>query len=457
MEKLGKIFGILVLVLSLAVAVLSFLLFAQRKTFRAHSEALADGLNKVAQTIRSAKGTDVNSQLAKVSYTKGANGNKESGTLGFEDYKKDPNSVNNAVTALLEGINLRQKQHEEYATALKDIAVALSGKADLGVHEDEDILSAEDSSEKVAAVTARAQNVAARDEKVRKHLESIAKKAGLNAGNVQPRTFDLCTKTNGKYAGEIYMEELVKSVTIADKRNAMMLDTFAQVRGRITEFNNWQFNANQLKAADAKFYSPESKEDGGAAFLNGDKKWLDALSADASKINRKLQDDAASIAKLNREKSDLEYQVETKNAEIERQTASIADLNKKLGALKEDYDHALGQLKGLEQATLMIENSRLEKPTRPVLEVGGQIARGFSCVVRSVDSNERYVILSATNRDVYPGARLLLAVEDGKEIIELRVKNCTDTGSIAYVTDGNAAHISIGDKVYSYTTANAAK
>ena len=44
MGILGKIFAVLVLLLSIAVAVLSWKLSDQRKLFRSHSEALAKGL-----------------------------------------------------------------------------------------------------------------------------------------------------------------------------------------------------------------------------------------------------------------------------------------------------------------------------------------------------------------------------------------------------------------------------
>ena len=51
MGILGKIFAVLVLLLSIAVAVLSWKLSDQRKLFRSHSEALAKGLLDVSREI----------------------------------------------------------------------------------------------------------------------------------------------------------------------------------------------------------------------------------------------------------------------------------------------------------------------------------------------------------------------------------------------------------------------
>ena len=59
MGKLGKIFGILVLVLAIVVAVFSFLLSKHRDLFKNRAADLADGIVKTGQNLSSGAGTVV--------------------------------------------------------------------------------------------------------------------------------------------------------------------------------------------------------------------------------------------------------------------------------------------------------------------------------------------------------------------------------------------------------------
>ena len=74
MKILGKVFAILVLLLAVAVAVLSWMLAEQRKVFRAHSEALAQGLLRVATEVSRMDGVDVSSEMGQITYTSGREG-----------------------------------------------------------------------------------------------------------------------------------------------------------------------------------------------------------------------------------------------------------------------------------------------------------------------------------------------------------------------------------------------
>ena len=100
MGILGKIFAVLVLLLSIAVAVLSWKLSDQRKLFRSHSEALAKGLLDVSRELGSLEDVPVEDELQQVSYTPAPDGGKEAGSLGFEQFKSNQQSVSAAVNAL---------------------------------------------------------------------------------------------------------------------------------------------------------------------------------------------------------------------------------------------------------------------------------------------------------------------------------------------------------------------
>ena len=69
MGKLGKIFGILVLVLAIVVAVFSFLLSKHRDLFKNRAADLAEGIVKTGQTLSGGSG-----QSNPVSFTPASGG-----------------------------------------------------------------------------------------------------------------------------------------------------------------------------------------------------------------------------------------------------------------------------------------------------------------------------------------------------------------------------------------------
>ena len=117
MGKLGKIFGILVLVLAIVVAVFSFLLSKHRDLFKNRAADLADGIVKTGQNLSSGAG-----QSNPVSFTPASGGGKESGNLGWGDYKANPADYKNKIDAVVKLAQSVSDQRTVLSESLANIA-----------------------------------------------------------------------------------------------------------------------------------------------------------------------------------------------------------------------------------------------------------------------------------------------------------------------------------------------
>ena len=131
MGKLGKIFGILVLVLAIVVAVFSFLLSKHRDLFKNRAADLADGLVKTGQTLSGGSG-----QSNPVSFTPASGGGKESGNLGWGDYKANPADYKNKIDAVTKLAQSVSDQRTVLSEALANIAATLKAPEDLSITAD---------------------------------------------------------------------------------------------------------------------------------------------------------------------------------------------------------------------------------------------------------------------------------------------------------------------------------
>lgn len=454
MSILGKVFGVLVLVLSLAIGFLSWQLFEQRKVFRAHSEALAEGLMRVANDVKNKDGVDVTGELAGVTYGKAPDGGKESGTLGFEDYRKNSGSVNTAVGKLLEALNKRQEQMELFAQMLEDTGKAMSIDESLGVNK-QNLLTDEQYQAKLNSLSERTKQVMGRDEAVRKMLADVARKVGADEKEVETATYRKCARKDNKYTIATLFTEIGTALDLSDAVKQAYLKSMVDFRDAVVAFDKWNFSQDAIARAEEgyRLTSKAADDEGEAArkkFMSQFKDKLTAFRRDAEALNSFIQETIKSRDNLDRKAADYEVQVQKAEEERDRLRRENQTLQKENAQVRKDYEWAVKVHKEMQLA------KKLNEPAADDLSkevVGGlnAVKSDFSCEIRRVEEEDNFVIISANNRQVCPGTRLIVVNNReggiGKALVKLLVKECTDHLSKAYVLSGDVKTVNVGDRV----------
>ena len=457
MKILGKVFAILVLLLAVAVAVLSWMLAEQRKVFRAHSEALAQGLLRVATEVSRMDGVDVSSEMGQVTYTKAPAGGKESGTLGFEDFKKNNNSVSSSVDKLLTGIRKRQEQMAAFAATLEATGSVIGVEAAAGVNK-EQLLADAEYANKLKTLEDRAKLVRARDEAVRKHLSSLADTFGANGVEVVAKRYAECAQDkaqkHGFSIGKLF-REFENSIELLHSQQKLLVEAMLDFEKKVDAFDNWSFDGRSMRevAADFASTSKASDDEGKKAqekFLQNVKTRLAAYGTDAQALNKFIGDKVKENKSLKDQTTEMRTTVETiqeQKDELSKKMVELQAVNKKM---KEQNEWAMKNLDELKMAQHLNDDDLEEPAEKKVVMELKEVDPTLTCDVRHVEPKYNFVIISANNRQLCPGTKLIVLSGNGSETTlkaNLEVKECTDILSKAFVTRGDINKLSVGDRV----------
>lgn len=453
MGMLGKVFGVLVLLLSLAVAGLSWKLAEQRTLFRGHSEALAQGLLQVSKEVGKMDGVDVSAELSKVSYTKAPEGGKESGSLGFEDYRKNQQSVSTGVKALIAAMQTRQTQFEAMAKAVADLGATVGVAKEASINQ-KGLLTDAEYTKKLDVVRNRAKLVAARDEALRRELAATADKFGVSSGEFSAERFASCAQEGGRFAVVSVFSEFDNVLGLLADQQRGYVATLNDFKNAVDEFSDWNFEASSVSRASAGFVttSKTSDSDGESArkqYLADLKNKLNVFTADANALNkylRSLREDKKRLAEQTEELKATAERVQEQKDEMNRKLIEVQASNKKLESENAWARKNLDELK-------LAKTLNAQKPdplAGKVVESLKDVNPALACEVTRMELEHNFVIVNANNRQVCPGTRLIVVKGDKKsagEIVKLEIKECSDYMSTAYVIAGDIKQVKVGDRV----------
>ena len=85
----------------------------------------------------------------------------------------------------------------------------------------------------------------------------------------------------------------------------------------------------------------------------------------------------------------------------------------------------------------------------PVITALKDVSKDVACDVRKVDKECNFVIISGNNRQLCPGVQLIVinSKSQDKTPVKLKVKECNDYSSVAYVIRGSISDVNEGDRV----------
>ena len=433
MGILGKIFAVLVLLLSIAVAVLSWKLSDQRKLFRSHSEALAKGLLDVSRELGSLEDVPVEDELQQVSYTPAPDGGKEAGSLGFEQFKSNQQSVSAAVNALKAAIQKRHEQTQAFAQTL----VAMGRHAGNRSVKADTLCSSADYQASLNQLKASAKTLFDRDQKVRERLDQVADALGVDKGELDPTRFNACAIAEGRFSIEKLFDDFAAAQAAQEKRLVAILSSMGDFRDKLTNYDNWTSELN----ADLARITSESD----ARRLNDQ---LKRFVADAAGIDQNLRDLRAAKRRLEEQSEQMKNTVNEVQAEQKRIEENMAKVSKENSLLKEENRQKGRMLNELKTAKQL--NAEEPDPLQaPVITALKDVSKDVACDVRKVDKECNFVIVSGNNRQLCPGVLLIVinSKSQDKTPVKLKVKECNDYSSVAYVISGSISDVNEGDRV----------
>jgi chromosome segregation ATPase len=446
MGKLGKIFGILVLVLAIVVAVFSFLLSKHRDMFKNRAADLADGVVKTAQTLSSGSG-----QGNPVAFTPASGGGKESGNLGWGDYKANPSDYKNKIDQVVKLAQSVSDQRTALSESLANIAATLKAPEDLGITAD-NLKNLGKYSAAAKALSDHVEEVQKRDEEVRASLEALSSLLKATANGFADSEFytrktadgsapkpakkpakkseddeeeeeaaeDESDKGATQYGGydvQTALQTLDQAAKVTVARTDAYKKGYEDMIGAISKYK-WNVTASDLAGKDYK-------------------NALAAMVADAKEINTKIGDLEEQVAKLKREVEDFK----TKLADREDQIAKLKDDLAKMTAERD-------QLK--KQAELLsMPKSEYKDANAPVeaIEKMEEVKIEISGKVLEVNEEWNFITLDLGKDKVVPNLRMAVN-QNGAYIATVKITKVEDRVCCAEVVTGRVADIKPGAVVF---------
>lgn len=446
MSKLGKIFGILVVVLSIAVAVLSFMVSKHREQFRDRAAVLAEGVSKTGSTLSQGTGSAVGGS---VTFTPAPAGGKESGTLGWNDYKTNASGYKDNIGKVVDLAKKVSDQRNKMSDALKSIGEELKLPADLDVSSESlNNLGSYDGA--LASMASHIDAVKKRDEALRVSLENLSgvlKSIGdsfgeeafytrkVKEGGAAPAKEEKKEGEEGEeaeeavpagkaYEGYQYEEALAALEGAARKLVERAKDYEACFRDMINAIPkySWRTSANALPS-DAY------------------KNILKGLVDDAKAINAKIAGLEESLAKTKALLDEKTGELKTCEAENAKLQEELKAMTKERDLLKKRLDFIGG---GSEQVAPEVKE-------HVVLENVKEVSKDITGNIIGVIKEWNLVTLNLGNDKVVPG--LKLAVNQGGEYVAtIKIIKCEERVSMGEVILGKVDDIKEGAVVFMSAT-----
>ena len=416
MGKLGKIFGPLVAVLAVAAAVLSFLIYGRQKELRNRAADLAEALNTVVKTMNS--GTQ-SPDASKISFTKASPSNpKESGSLGWEDYKKSLKAGGSAYAGTLKTADSVAKalreQRDDYAKNLLDMASTLKYPAD-GMPDEAGLQAVGSYSGELGKLSEHVAAVSKRDEEILNNVNDIGAlvNSGVDAERLLNRPYDSDSAAPGPYKVEEEFKNLKEAVENMMARCDKLAEGYARFQGRVKNYS-WKASGAALRnARDARDIARQFET------LDRDGDTLNTMLADLENVKREN-------TSLKSQRDELEETINNLKQELQEQTE-----------LKQELARRLENLGG------GIANEEAREPLSSLDEVDKNLIGH----VMTVDAQKGFVVLDLSNKQIVKDARLAV-MDGGKYVATVEVSKVTEYNSIAnYLGRGSIDSIKEGHEV----------
>ena len=447
MGKLGKIFGILVLVLAIVVAVFSFLLSKHRDLFKNRAADLAEGIVKTGQTLSGGSG-----QSNPVSFTPASGGGKESGNLGWGDYKANPADYKNKIDAVAKLAQSVSDQRAVLSESLANIAAALKAPEDLGITAD-NMKNLGKYNAAAKALADHVNEVQKRDEDVRESLANLSDvlKATANgfadtefysrksADGAAPKPAKKPAKKSedgdeeeeeapaededkgaaqyGGYDVQTALDTLNQAAKVTVARTDAYKKGYEDLISAIKE-HKWSITASDLAGKDYKSA-------------------LGTMVDDAKKINDKIIGLKDNVKKL-------EDELDRVNAKLKDRENQIAKLKDDLAKMTAERD----QLK--KQAELLsMPKSEYKDVNAPVeaIEKIEEVKIEISGKVLDVNEEWNFITLDLGKDQVVPGLKLAVN-QNGSYIATVKITKIEDRVCCAEVMTGRVSDIKPGAVVF---------
>ncbi|MBO4527281.1 MAG: hypothetical protein J5743_06625 [Victivallales bacterium] len=447
MGKLGKIFGILVLVLAIVVAVFSFLLSKHRDLFKNRAADLADGLVKTAQSLSSGAG-----QSNPVSFTPASGGGKESGNLGWGDYKANPADYKNKIDAVAKLAQSVSDQRTVLSESLANIAATLKAPEDLGITAD-NLKNLGKYNAAAKALADHVEEVQKRDEEVRASLEALsgilkATAAGFDDNGFYTRkaadgSAPKPAKKPAKKSEDGDEEEEEEQAEDEDKGAAQYggydvqtalqtLDQAAKVT--VARTDAYKKGYEDLISAIGKYkWNVTASDLAGKDYKSA----LAAMVADAKEINTKIGDLEEQVAKLKKEVEDFKAKVADREDQIAKLKDDLAKMTAERDQLKKQAELLSMPKSEYKDANAPVE--AIEKMEEVKVEITGKVL--------IVNEEWNFITLDLGKDQVVPGLKMAVN-QNGAYIATVKITKVEDRVCCAEVVSGRVAEIKPGAVVF---------
>ena len=444
MGKLGKIFGILVLVLAIVVAAFSFLLSKHRQMFRDRAADLAAGMDKTGKALSAGSGVS-----SPVSFTPASGGGKESGNLGWGDYKANPADYKGKIDKVEQLAQSIASQRNALAETLATISSSLKAPEDLGVSTDN--LKAVGKYDAAAkAIASHVEEVQKRDEEVRVSLEALSgilratisgfgdpefytRKTADGSAPKAPKKpakksedgeegeeeeakeeeTDEAVSQYGGYDAQSALQALEKAAKVIVDRTNAYEKGYENLFAAITKFD-WNVNISRIKG-------------------NEYKSAVDAMVSDAKEINIKIIGLEDQVAKLTREIEDFKAKVAARDEKIKNLEENLATMTAERDQLKKQAE--LLSMPKSEYKDVNAPVEAIQKLEDVKLEITGKV----------LDVNEEwnFITLDLGKDQVVPGLKLAVN-QSGSYVATVKITKVEDRVCCAEVVSGRVADIKPG-------------
>ena len=447
MGKLGKIFGILVLVLAIVVAVFSFLLSKHRDLFKNRAADLADGLVKTGQTLSGGSG-----QSNPVSFTPASGGGKESGTLGWGDYKANPADYKNKIDAVVKLAQSVSDQRTVLSEALANIAATLKAPEDLSITAD-NLKNLGKYNAAAKALAEHVEEVQKRDEEVRDSLEALSGILKSTAAGFDDSGFYTRKSADGS-APKPAKKPAKKSEDGEEEEEEEQAED--EEKGA-TQYGGYDVQTalkTLNQAAEVTVARTAAYEKGYGALIDaiGKYKWnvsardfagkdyksaLAAMVADAKEINTKIGDLEEQVAKLKREVEDFKAKVADREDQIAKLKDDLAKMTAERDQLKKQAELLSMPKSEYKDANAPVE--AIEKMEEVKVEITGKVL--------IVNEEWNFVTLDLGKDQVVPGLKMAVN-QNGAYLATVKITKVEDRVCCAEVISGRVADIKAGAVVF---------
>lgn len=400
MHKLSKILVPIVAVLLIGIAGLSFFCFKQFQKYELRATKMANGLKGTGVALDAGSATGIG---GKVSFSEKGPGAPESGSLSWPEFKKDADpshaQFQGTVDAVkkLAGDVIAQRDASANAIAAMTLTLGLP-EEDMPVDELQKIASYET---RIQLAQDYAKAFLNRDNQF---LQSLKKSAAI-VGGVSLSVLDRypqCQESeeNGFTVSEVNYANALNQLEAKIRDTKTRADTFqkaiANVQAVLTHYRGWQFRPAELA---------------GTRYLEA----LQVLAADLQAIDKQL-------AELERTKAELERKIR----ELKEREDELTELRGKLASKDQE-------IKDLQDKVKHLGGTVDESGDRKVLASLDEMDRTVTGIVLLQNAEWNFVVTSLGNKDVVPGAHVLISnggaylasgivktVEDDLSLVDLK-------------------------------------